>query len=154
MVAGLDAIIIYSNNPDAPTSLKDTNVIPMLGKIFTQHNKVSQVVWRICYAITIFSNFSPDVAAEIARLELHEPLVACFRAFSSEPMVQQQILNVYAVLLGAGQKSRNAIHRSKHILDMLKEFITSKDEQIAAEQLEKRKQVIIIGLRISLCCEY
>jgi hypothetical protein len=75
MIAGMDAVITFTKNPDGPSSLRDTNVLDMLGKIFTEHRKQPVVVWRICFASAMFS---PDSGSEIARINFHEPLVASF----------------------------------------------------------------------------
>ena len=55
MIAGMDAVITFTKNPDGPSSLRDTNVLDMLGKIFTEHRKQPAVVWRICFASAMFS---------------------------------------------------------------------------------------------------
>lgn len=87
MVAGMDAVITFTTNPDGPSSLRDTNVLSMLGKIFTEHSKQPAVVWRVCFASAAIAMFSPDCGAEIARINFHEPLVSSFQMFSSQPMV-------------------------------------------------------------------
>ena len=78
MIAGMDAVITFTKNPDGPSSLRDTNVLDMLGKIFTEHRKQPAVVWRICFASASIAMFSPDSGSEIARINFHEPLVASF----------------------------------------------------------------------------
>jgi hypothetical protein len=87
MIAGMDAVITFTKNPDGPSSLRDTNVLDMLGKIFTEHRKQPAVVWRICFASASIAMFSPDSGSEIARINFHEPLVASFEMFASQPMV-------------------------------------------------------------------
>ena len=81
MIAGMDAVITFTKNPDGPSSLRDTNVLDMLGKIFTEHRKQPAVVWRICFASASIAMFSPDSGSEIARINFHEPLVASFDPF-------------------------------------------------------------------------
>ena len=107
MIAGMDAVITFTKNPDGPSSLRDTNVLDMLGKIFTEHRKQPAVVWRICFASVSIAMFSPDSGSEIARINFHEPLVASFdpcRVPSSPPPnIYYSILGILGGGVGLGQ---------------------------------------------------
>lgn len=142
MIAGLDAVITYTKNPDSSSTIRDTTVFSVLGRAYTSHNQNIAIIWRLCLAFSIIATLNSESAADIARLDIHEPMVYNFQAFQAEPMAQQQILNLFAAYIRGGPKSKTVIHKSNVVMNFLKELISLRDEAYNAEQLQRRAEVI------------
>lgn len=140
VIAGLDAVVTYTKNPDASSTIRDSTVFTVLGRAYTSHSQNTAIIWRLCLAFSIIAMLNPESAADIARLDIHESMVTNFKAFLTQPIAQQQILNLFAAYIRGGPKSRTVIHKSKVVMDFLKEFISTRDEAYNAEQLKRRAE--------------
>lgn len=141
MLAGLDAIIVFAKNPDSSKGIRDTNIVSIVGKAFQGHSANASFVWRMCMAFSLLAVLNQETAADIARLQLHDTLVNSFESFSSDPLVQQQILKYLAALSIAGPKSKATLQVSSVVVNFLKDFIAAKDALYAEAFLSKRSEV-------------
>lgn len=123
LCAGMDALISYSNNPDCKATINDTTLIPVVANCIKLHPLSVDIVWRVCLIFSLVGRFSKEVAAEVARQDVHALLATNYDQFNDEPKAQQQIMWYFGALLEWDGLSRRRVQQTQACLDLFKQLI-------------------------------
>jgi len=150
-IAALNAVLNFCRNADAPTALKDTDLIQVLVKTVEMHKEEAGVVWRVCMALSILASYNGEISVNILNTGVHEILIDNYSKFLNEPIVQQQILWLIAAFL-KWPRSLLVIHKTQKCMEFLKglagQQLLKAEEAEEAEQTEGRGSDRIISIAI------
>lgn len=136
-ISGLDAVLKYARNADAKATVRTTDAVAVVSKAAKQHKDSAAVVWRSCLSLSLLAALSSEVSVDVASTNLHDELIGAYPKFMKEPVVQVQIMRLYAALL-QWPKSHRMVHKSQAAVDFLK---------TVAEEVEKAKKKFEEDLR-------
>jgi hypothetical protein len=124
LTAGLDALISFANNADAKSTINETMLIEVVAKCLKMHAQSAEVVWRACLVYATVGAFTKEVAADIAKQQIHGLVAENYDKFDSEPKVQQQVLwFLGSLLLWEDGLSRRRVQQNQACLDLFTKLI-------------------------------
>lgn len=138
-IAGLDAVLRYARNADARGTARSTDVVLVVSKAAKQHKDKPAVVWRACSALALIAAYSSELAMDIAATMMHEELIGQFSGMTADPLVQVQILRLYAALL-LWPKTHRVIHKSKACVEFVKTVVEEVSKAKKRKEEEMREQ--------------
>lgn len=136
-VAALNAVINFSRNADAPVCARDTDIVTVVSKSLLTHLGEFSIVWRACMAFALLANHHGELAVDIALTNVHENMVDKFPSYIEEPIVQQQVLWLFAALV-SWPRSHRLLHKSQKCMTFIVDLIK------AADDLEKQKEIVVV----------
>eukprot|EP01031_Cornospumella_fuschlensis_P025646 gene25646-30976_t len=98
-VAGLDALLHFVHNADAPVAVRSTDMLEVVVKVVLTHKTVPGIVWRACSVLGVVASFGMEVAVKIAITHIHEELIDVYGTYTALPIVQLHILRMYGNML-------------------------------------------------------
>lgn len=146
LCAGLDSLISFANNADAKMTINETALVEVVGKCLGLHPLNFDIMWRSCLVLSIVSLFNKDIAADVAKLEVHGTIAINYDAFADEPRVQQQIMWFFGALLMWDGLSRRRVHQTQACLELFLRLIQTRAtlvKKILVDDKYKPYKVII-----------
>lgn len=147
LCAGLDALISFANNADAKATIHETDLIDVVGRTSALHLYSLDVVWRSCLVLSIVASFTKELAAEVAKQQLHKQLALNYNLFDAEPKAQQQVLWFYgSLLMWDDGLSRKRVQQTQECLDLFSRLISLRAtlvKKILGEDKFKPYKVVI-----------
>jgi hypothetical protein len=137
-IAGLDAVLKYARNADAILTARNTDAIEVVCKSTKLHKAQTTIVWRACLCLSIFASYTAELALDVANTGIHEEMIPQFKVFESEPVVQIQILRLFASLL-LWPKTHRIIHKTKDSVTFLKNATDEIDKAKKQKEEEMRE---------------
>ena len=141
LCCALDAMIVFSRNGDCKRSVKETRMVEMIGKCFTNNPEAREIVWRVCQVLSILAMFSDEVAMEIYRLEIHEPIIERYIGFTDEPRIQQQIVWFMGSLI-EWRKPKSKLQTSELVMTFYSTIMDTRDELVKAKQFSTKERLV------------
>ena len=123
---GLDALIVFARNNDAPVELHETQMIPLVCRSLKTFADDSDVVWRASLALSLVGDFQAENALEIVNLDSHNILCEHFDEFDGKFRVQQQMLWLFATLL-RHTRSMRRINASEKCMTLFKKLMVLRE---------------------------
>jgi hypothetical protein len=111
-VAGLDSIIVFARNADAPKVVHETKMVMLVCQSLKTFVEDRDVIWRACLALSLVADFQVEYAFEICLTGVHDLIAEHFDDFKGQYRVQQQILWLLASLL-KWPRSKRRVHSSE-----------------------------------------
>lgn len=150
--AGLDALLNYAGNSDAPSSIGDTTFVEVCCTTVKSHPDKEEILWRGCAALSVAARMNAETAAAITRMGVHDSLAECFKNYDTEPRVQQAILWLYETLLSYEfGSSRRRVWQSQKCLTLFESLIAKKEKMlkksILADKYLPYKVVLPLSIR-------
>ncbi|RYY86317.1 hypothetical protein EON63_06005 [archaeon] len=137
-VVGLDALLFFTHNADAPIAVRSTDMLEVVVKGLRTHKLTPAVVWRACSVMGMVASFSSEMAVKIAVTHIHEELVEVYNTYTSIPIVQLHILRLYGHLL-SHTKSYVLLHKSKVCVEFLRDIVEGMGKAREREEETKRE---------------
>jgi hypothetical protein len=97
--AGLDALLNYAGNSDAPTTIGDTMFVEVVCNTLKSHPEKEEIMWRACAALTTAAHMSAEIAASICRNSVHVVIAESYKSHEGDARVQQGILWLFDAML-------------------------------------------------------
>lgn len=150
--AGLDALLNYASNSDAPATIGDTTFVEVCCTTVKSHPDKEEILWRGCAALNVAARMNAETAASITRMGVHESLADCFKNYEAEPRIQQAILWVFdAMLIYEFGTSRRRVWQSQKCITLFETLIAKKEKilkkSILADKYLPYKVVLPLSIR-------
>lgn len=152
LCAGLDALVSFANNADAKSTINETSLVEVVAKCIKMHPQSLDVVWRACLIFAIVGGFSKEVAADIARQQVHQLLAENYDAYDAESKVQQQVMWCFgSLLMWDDGLSRRRVQQTQACLDLFTRLIQTRatlvKKVITDDKFKPYKVVIPLPVR-------
>ena len=155
-IAGLDAILAFSRNPDAKSSIFETNLISIIYKSLQLHIKESEIIWRICMIYSIIATFSNEISYEIVHTGIHILIINNYLIYKKQKnyeILQQMLWLMGSLLLYPA--SKHFLNKQLDCMDFFKMIIQDFEdlkELMSKDPAAKKKvRVVIFDCCIVLC---
>jgi len=129
---GLDALIVFARNADAPTQIHETKMIPLVCASLKTFANDSDVMWRAALALALVGDFQPENALEIATCDSHNIMCENFDNFDGLFRVQQQMLWLFATLL-RHTRSMRKVNASEKCMTLFKKLSILRENLIKSK---------------------